>query len=130
MNQYRDLAEAMRKGAALRPQATNGEYFEMSLSEHPSFASCALGAAYEAVHGPFETPGDVPDYLNAEQDWTEFPCLWDVAPVCPDLACAWTEADSVYLEFDSRDRLFDLINHMNDEHKWTRQSVANWLDTL
>lgn len=129
MSTFHDLADAIRRGAALRPQATNGEYFEETSFFMP-FASCAIGAAIEAHDGPYTTWADTPGYVETGELYETFPCLSEQAPVCPDLACGWSSDDSAYLFFDDRDRLSDLINHLNDEHKWARVAIANWLDSL
>lgn len=123
-NNYQALAAAILRGAAYRPQATNGEYYEEPMSITEPFASCSLGAAYEATHGPYEAWGVLPAWVEQDDLRGDFPCLDKQAPVCPDLACVWSDADSVYLFFDPRDRLLDLINHLNDEHKWSREAIA------
>lgn len=123
-NAYSELADAMRKGAALRPQATDGDCFEVRSVLEP-FASCAIGAAVEATYGPYLAIRDAPNWDEAA-DWLyeAFPCVAEPAPTCPEPTC--DSGKSFHMSWDSRDCLQDLINHLNDEHTWTRHAIADW----
>ncbi len=61
----KELAAAIRKGAAIRPQCMSGVFFD-------GVGSCALGAAHEAVFGVPLVQGVAGDYARLER---EFPCL-------------------------------------------------------
>lgn len=41
--------------------------------------------------------------------------------MCPDNECHYSQHDYY---------LYSLITHLNDDHKWSREEIANWLDTL
>lgn len=103
------LSEAIRIGAKLRPQTTAGEYIE------PHGGSCALGAAYEAIADGDDVLEDVCDDELEEA----FPILRDSEPsvACP--SCANTVHMSP----------MGLIVHLNDTHKWTREQIADWVET-
>lgn len=51
------------------------------------------------------------------------PILWNFQTPCPELSwsCSW------------QDRPSDLIGavvHLNDEHRWTRGGIADWLESI
>jgi hypothetical protein len=129
MSTYHELAEAIRKGAALRPQATMGEYF--ALFDHDDtalFASCALGAAWEGTAGPFS---DWDEALMAFHDKilaTHYACLNETAPRCPFVGC--NDSHAKYPVSDSDVNVEWMINHLNEDHKLLRETIADWLDTL
>ena len=104
------LADAIRKGAMQREQGV-GKLYDDDLH-----VSCALGAAAEGVFGPLEyqRKSQIPDRLRRE-----FPDLRtpDQSVQCPE--CREMES------------LWDVVGrHLNDEHGWTREQIADWLDTL
>lgn len=108
----RELARAIRLGAARRPQCF-GSYFD------ERGGSCALGAAYD---GMYELPRQekeqgeiVPRHLERL-----FHCLEDVVKRCPEMSAA---------EQACRKRLplGAMIVHLNDDHGWTREQIAEWL---
>lgn len=102
MSQYHDLAEAMRKGAALRPQCF-GSYFWQG-------ASCAIGAAYEGATGRAN------EEVNRNHVLQLFPDIAGKGCVCP--SCG--ESHTAYT----------MMVHLNDTHKWTREAIASWMDSL
>jgi hypothetical protein len=63
--------------------------------------SCALGAAAEAL---------------GESPYDSFAPLFDAMRMCP-MGCGWTSVGS-------------LIPHLNDEHRWTRERIADWVETV
>ena len=100
-----ELAEAIRFGARRRSEQAFGDYYQ------GQSASCALGAAYEAMYRlPDDAAGQRP---TRDLDWF-FDCL-DTVKACPGEAC--------------RKRLFlaALLVHLNDDHRWSREQIANWL---
>lgn len=101
----RELAEFIRTGMKRRPDQAFGDYYK-GLT-----ASCALGAAYEAMYRlPDDAEGRRP---TRDLDWF-FDCLDAVKP-CPAEGC--------------RKRLFlaAQLVHLNDDHRWTRDAIADWL---
>ena len=107
----RELAKAIRLGAARRPQCF-GSYFD------ERGGSCALGAAYDGMYElprQAREPGEiVPRHLERL-----FTCLEDVVKRCPEKA----EGASCR----KRLPLGAMIVHLNDDHGWTREQIAEWL---
>lgn len=97
------LSDAIRLGAMLRPQ-TREDYFADG-------GSCALGAAFEAAKG----------YTRSEQmnfvECIEFPIL-GVPASCP--VC----------NRDTEDEAASVVVHLNDRHFWTREAIADWVETI
>jgi hypothetical protein len=101
------LAEAMRRGMTRRPEQAFGEYY------HGHNASCALGATYEGLYRlPYEAEGIVPKDL-----WRFYECLDFVIRRCPE-GCR------------KRVPLGALIVHLNDDHRWSRERIADWLISI
>jgi hypothetical protein len=97
-------SEAIRLGAMLRPQAFNALYSDG--------ATCANGAAFEAIGRLKVWPkGDA--YL-AERSFihTEFPEA-DASATCP--------------ECDYADDLARTVVHLNNDHRWTRERIADFV---
>lgn len=94
------LSEAMRIGARLRPQGFV-EYFTGG-------GSCAIGAAYEAVTGRT-------DYNSDDAP--------EVSEVFPQLAQPFPGSD--YKD----DTLEDAIWEKNDIDYWSREKIADWLES-
>jgi hypothetical protein len=99
-----ELAKAILDGAHVRPDQAFGDYF---LGRR---ASCALGAAYK---GMYRLPGDAsgirPKHLERLFDCLE----WSLRS-CPE-GCK------------ERLSLGAMILHLNDDHRWTREAIANWV---
>jgi hypothetical protein len=101
----RELAEYIRAGSKRRPEQAFGEYY------HGHSASCALGAAYEAMYRlPDDAQGRRP---TRDLDWF-FDCLDTVKP-CPQDGCR------KHISLDA------LLVHLNDDHRWSRERIASWL---
>jgi hypothetical protein len=96
------LSEAIRLGAMMRPQAFS--------CYTDGIGTCVWGAANEAIglpanHGFFETEGE----------WS----VADQASRCPIAKCV------------RRFRVVSsIIQHLNDEHRWTREKIADWVETI
>jgi hypothetical protein len=102
----KELAEFIRAGADRRPDQAFGDYYS------GKNASCALGAAYEAM---YRLPAE-PGRPGRDLDWF-FDCL-DTVKACPGEGC--------------KKKLFlaAIIVHLNDDHRWSREQIANWLATV
>jgi hypothetical protein len=101
------LAQAIRRGIDRRPDQAFGEYY------HGHGASCALGAAYEGLYRlPFEVQGIV-----AKDLWRYYECLDFVIRRCPD-------------DCHKQLPLGALIVHLNDDHRWSRERIADWVASL
>lgn len=95
------LSDAIRLGAMLKPQAYS------DLSHH---GTCALQAAAEAL-GMESVEANCP-YVELQE---AYPFL-NAPGCCP--ACG-----RVY-------HTMAVIWHLNDHHTWTRESIAEWVDTI
>ena len=105
------LSEAIRLGAMLRPQGfedfirDSGEGFVVS---------CALGAAAEAIGSP--TVGDSDDAVAIID--AAFGSMLDIRRRCPVPGCRVRRITG------------NVIAHLNDTHRWTRERIAEWVATL
>lgn len=105
----RELAAFIRAGAARRPEQAFGDYYK------GRFASCALGAAYEGLYRlPAEAEGTRP---SKDLEWF-FDCLESTIRRCPVEGCR------------KRLVLSALIVHINDDHRWSREQIAAWLESV
>ena len=99
-----ELAKAILDGSHARPEQAFGEYFQGRR------ASCALGAAYEGMYPlPSDASGIRPRHLEHL-----FDCLEYTLRNCP-LGCK------------KRLALGAMILHLNDDHHWTREAIAQWV---
>lgn len=98
------LTEAIRLGAATTRQ-TRGVFY--TGGGDVAVRTCALGAALHAM-GRLITQDDLSDVVVAI-----FPEL-HTPVMCPECKVS--------------DELGDLVVHLNDEHKWTRNRIADWID--
>ena len=98
-----ELADAIAEGARRRPHQAFGEYFS------DQGGSCALGAAYEGAYS-------LPDDVHAVRPRLDrlFDCLENVRRKCPS-GC------------NKRLPLNSIILHLNDDHRWTREQIVEWL---
>jgi hypothetical protein len=104
------LSEAIRLGAMLKPQGRE------QLLTHAG-RSCALGAALDAcgqLRGEQATWPNSPLYATAAALW----------PILDVMASAPRDADLL------RDRLKYLITQLNDERRWTREQIADWVESI
>lgn len=101
------LADAIRHGAERRPEQAYGDYF------HGRHASCALGAAYE---GMYRLPGDMEGRRPSKDLDAYFDVLDGTVRRCPGEGCRKVLT------------LGALIVHLNDDHRWSREAIAAWVD--
>lgn len=110
------LSEAIRLGSLLVPQCHG------SLWDDEHRLSCALGAACDALGiKECDTAGAELHALNVE-----FPFLEAEAhcPACNVIAGKWRRFREK--EYDTG----DVIVHLNDDHKWSRRRIADWVQTI
>lgn len=91
------LSGAIRLGALIRPQCT-GQMFRRG-------ASCALGAAYEALFG-------YPEDSDQAGDITRLDCITERVPV-PDFL---------------HGNLIRQIGTEKNDNGWSRERIADWLE--
>jgi len=103
----KELAAAIRAGAARRPEQAFGDYFV------GRSASCALGAAYE---GMYRLASDMDGQRPTSDLTAYFDCLEGTMWNCPLEGCK------------KRLLLSAMIVHLNDHHAWSREQIASWLE--
>lgn len=106
------LSEAIRLGSMLRPQG----FGELCTERNGELATCALGAAEEAAAEQFSGASD--DTEGEGDVYTIFATTLDKKRACP--ACKWV----------GRQAVKHTIVHLNDDHLWTREQIADWVATI
>jgi len=104
-DKLKTLSQAIRLGATFRPQCRG-----TLLDSHGR--TCALGAAVEAIKG------DVSESHLGESALAERFGLamrgQERCPVCDEKPVAGS--------------ICDVVAHLNDDHEWTREAIADWLE--
>lgn len=108
------LCEAIRLGAMLK---------EQEFGPSAKFGkSCALRAAQEALGIPaYVVAGDLTAEYGGDLNYQALMDLYSFLNVgenvhhCP--ACDAVETDAI-----------DVIYHLNDQHRWTREAIADWVE--
>ena len=103
------LSDAMRLGAAMVPQAFGDTFVRngQTIVAACAWSSVSIGLGFPSI-----------DVIGI---YRRFPELHKTLP-CP-------ECDkSGY--FGGMPTLEELITHMNDDHRWTREQIADWIDSL
>ena len=98
---WHKLAEAIRRGCKAFPNQSYGDYYGSSM------AACAMGAAAVTfrIH-----PSDID---------------------CPEVLTCPIRSDCNLRDSSIRGgQLFSLVVHLNDDHRWTREDIADYLDVL
>jgi len=117
------LADAIRKGAE-QLAACRGQMFVMVGSE--TISACALGAALWGLLGPTATRREervaLTNHFPALDATVESPC------VCPSVRYEY----GLRVQDGSKIRgsIGAVIIHLNDIDRWSRERIADWLDTL
>jgi hypothetical protein len=106
----KELAQFIRSGATRRPEQAFGDYYR---GRH---ASCALGAAYEGMYRLPQQAANIRPTKDLE--WF-FDCLEGSVRRCPG-------GDNCKKTLS----LAAILVHLNDDHKWSREQIATWLDGL
>lgn len=107
------LSEAIRLGAMLAPQGRR--------LLRDGYGTCALGAALEAAGG------DCLDLGASDVLRVHFPILRLVDINCP--ACGISAAQLSSL-MSHNGSLYGVIGHLNDDHEWTREQIADLVQTI
>jgi hypothetical protein len=103
------LSEAIRLGTALRPN----QAFNVLFDPADPTATCALGAASEAV-GILDVTQRNSYVGKAPKSWRWTSTRWGVLYSCP--SCWWRAEGQ------------DIIIHLNNDHRWTRLQIADWVE--
>jgi len=80
-------------------------------------ATCALGAALDAV----SELGTCIGYSRVRE-------LWPIAETIVRYPCS--AQCRVAREYDHRGELIAVVWHLNDQHEWTREQIADWVETI
>src|SRR5688500_2999835 len=105
------LSEAIRLGAMLRPQG----FGSLRGCNRQPGTSCALDAAAESLGLDLEVlDGSEPSHYRAIV--AQYPFL--ATQRCPEcrLMCDSSPAKVIW--------------HLNDQHRWTREQIADWVETI
>lgn len=112
MGETMKLSEAIRLGSTLKPQHYSGKAFFITIRNgfmylRKTQCSCVLGAAIDAA-------GLRGNAIKKDKGW---PREWGMTKPqdCP--AC------------EKRDTLGIVIIHLNDNHRWTRECIADWIES-
>ena len=92
------LSHAIRLGATMKPQAFGMMWL--------AGGSCAVGAAYEAI-GVTQY-----DFYNGRGALPELWRIFGRKMPCP----------------DCNEPHFGIISHLNDQHRWSREKIADWVE--
>lgn len=113
------LSDAIRIGAAIRPQGFNYLFYDGK--------SCAKGAAIEALTGEYCEPVCSPaDEQRARLDVLEgrlaerYREILECDVPCP--VCA-----EAFSYVTTSTELGDVIEHLNDTHRWRRKAIADFV---
>jgi hypothetical protein len=98
------LHEAIRLGAMNREQAFNS-FFDRS------GRSCAWGAACEAIGAVFDSTHANTSHPQF-REWSEL--SGGACPICGQY----------------RPSMFEIVTHLNDKHHWTRERIADYVETI
>lgn len=104
------LSEAIRLGSMMTPrQAFNTMHEDQVVDGHLVKASCAWGAAQDAGYHGFAA-------------WADF--VTDPANL---IECPACEQEKIrYVAW----RIPRLVMHLNDHHHWTREHIADYVETI
>lgn len=123
----RTLAGAMRKGAAIRPQTRgvlfNNKVVNIDAYQKRMICSCALGAAWEGSHPGFDAETWIKNQDDGDDGNVGLVDVEQYFGLRPPIECinpakGW--------KHDVEGTIIDL----NDQRDWTREEIADWLDTL
>lgn len=106
------LSEAISLGAMLRPQAFGELVEEIAPGV---FGTCAFGAAEEAISHDFEigVADATSEIASVYAVYGPLLKRWSLCPVC-------THGEEIA----------QIVHHLNDWHRWTRERIAEWVATI
>jgi hypothetical protein len=115
------LSEAIRLGSMLVPQCFRTTFKRCLVIDNNQVrinitAACALGAAVLVVENNYSNVS----WVTTSMRW---PWIGKVMCRCPEISC--TEDERNYpIPTDA------MIAHLNDDHRWTRERIAEWVATI
>jgi hypothetical protein len=114
MKQFCSFSEAIREGAKLKPQVRVAYYSREG--------TCAIGAGLHAMFTEDATADHL--YHFEVEAVSEFPYLSESVK-CP--VHRWWNLASICRS--ARRSRIRMISHLNDYHEWTRERIADWLES-
>lgn len=99
------LSDAIRLGSMLKPQSFEAPWIELRYVP----ATCALAAASDALGLEKLDVGKAP-WVGGDWQWTYSDAT---CPVCA-----------------VKSQVFGVVTHLNDQHFWTRERIADWIETM
>ena len=87
---------------AIRLGAKLGPQAFGKLHDENTQGTCAIGAAFQVL-GEF----------RSEHQW----CVAKIPIRCPDCG-------------REKKKIYHIITHLNDHHRWSREAIADWVETL
>lgn len=116
------VAGAMREGAQRRPQQCFHSLYQLQ-SGNRIIATCAIGAVYDTLgiltmpDHFFRVPAHIAAFFNR--------CLaQDGMESCPQPYCTFFHAPTNIGAW----KWLDFIFHLNDQHHWTRERIADFIE--
>lgn len=108
------LSEAIRLGAMLKPQGYT------ALVSSNGRRTCAIGAALDACgHLHVQKSSELPF------QWREHMAFRSPCPDCGSDGFVYWPDEEVNLG-----QALTTISHLNDEHHWTREQIADWVESV
>lgn len=133
MKHFCSFSEAIREGATMRPAQA---YFKLSDAEQN--ASCVIGAGFEAMAGRTMN-GSADDYAFRDNFLRTVPYPYLQNEVTPPCGCTEPLASGSRLKWgggklpvgerQTTASIFNIAVHLNNHHQWTREQIADWLET-
>jgi hypothetical protein len=99
------LSTAIRKGAKLKPLQHFGDFYNVDRT-----ASCAFGAACDAVSAD--------------------PTICDICDIFPITSFTNVECPECHYPSFGRFEMIELVPHLNDTHRWTRERIADFVEQV
>lgn len=141
MDKITKLSQAIRLGATFRPQCHGGLFRPKETQHGTVLASCAVGAAIEALYG-IEEIMTFRRFNNKTSDWWCTPSRYaDVMERFDDVSFHLADISEapngrrfehgllfVNIGQDKPMKLIDLVELFNDYYRCTREEIADWLE--
>lgn len=111
------LSEAIRLGATMRPQSV-GHFLD------DDGASCAQGAALDAVGRLSESATECRYAMSELWPWSYY--SQHIVGTLKGVTCP--DGGGHMCRYYADDSINGIIAHLNNEHRWTRERIADWVE--
>lgn len=115
------LSEAIREGARLAPQA-----FGMMFVKG---GTCAIGAAAEHLWMVGKLSMSNPTFASFDHLEPFFPLMTRRGVKLP-CHCKYVNTHDVMMSEEYAETVSLFIAHLNDIHRWSREAIAEWVETI